>query len=163
MRCDEVRERLVAWDDGELSASEAAQVAAHARRCPSCAAHGEALRAVTPRLPALTVPDAVRRRLEERVDPARIFAAAAQPEATQPWSNRARAFLRREAQVPMPMVVAYAAVLTLAVSAAVVGWWSAPPPVAVAEQPSLVPAEQFEPASFTPAPDPAAPEPPSFR
>jgi hypothetical protein len=121
------------------------------------------LRAVTPRRPALAVPDEVRRRLAERLDTDLILAAAARAVEPVPWSLRARAFLRRDAQIPMPMVVAYAALLALAVSAAVIGWWSAPPPVEVADRPALVPAEQYEPASFRPEPEAGPPEAPPFR
>jgi anti-sigma factor (TIGR02949 family) len=36
MACDEVRERLSAWLDGELAAEERQEIAAHLEVCPGC-------------------------------------------------------------------------------------------------------------------------------
>jgi anti-sigma factor RsiW len=162
MRCDEVRERLVAWDDGELSPGEATQVGEHVRGCRACAARGEALRSVTPVAPQWAVPDHVLRALHERVTGDVVHAAAAPPEVPDPIVVRLHRFLRREAQVPMAAVVGYAALLLLAVSLAVSGWWTAAPSRTVADQPSTLPSEQYEPASFQPAP-PAVEDTDGFR
>jgi anti-sigma factor RsiW len=164
MRCDEARDRLVAWDDGELSPGEATQVAAHVRGCLACAGHAAALRAVTPR-PRPVVPADVLARLHARVDPDVVLTAAARPAPPTSFGAGVRGFLRREAQVPMGAVLAYAAVLALAVGLAAFGWWGAPTELRVADQPEPLPSEQYEPASFTPLPAPAAPveEPEGFR
>lgn len=162
MRCEEVRERLVAWDDGELSPGEATQVDEHVRSCRACAARDEALRAATPSAPQWSVPDHVLRALHERVTGDIVLAAAALPEANVPVALRLHRFLRREAQVPMAAVVAYAALLVLAVSLAVTGWWTTTPSGTVADQPSTLPSEQYEPASFQPG-TPAADDTDGFR
>jgi anti-sigma factor RsiW len=151
MRCHEVRERLVAWDDGELSPGEATQVDDHVRTCPACAAHGNALHGVTPRPSALHVPAHILAALHQRVDVDVVLAEVARQRDPDPVVVRLQRFLRQEAQVPMVAVVAYAAVLLLAVSLAVSGWWSSAPALTVADQPSTLPSEQYEPASFRPA------------
>ncbi|MEQ1504134.1 MAG: zf-HC2 domain-containing protein, partial [Myxococcota bacterium] len=68
MDCTEVRDRLIALDDGELGASERLQVERHLAGCAGCDRHRSRLRASAPRRPP-AAPRAVLDRLaEDRVD-----------------------------------------------------------------------------------------------
>lgn len=157
MRCDEARDRLVARDDGELSPGEATQVDEHLRGCAACAAHRGALQAVTPR-PRARPPAHALRRLDDALDVDLLLAKAAEAPAAEPLSTRARRFFGAEVTVPRTHALAYAAALLLAVGLAVAGWWSGEAPATVADHAAPLPSVQYEPASFRPAPAPAAPE-----
>ena len=56
MACDEVRERLSAWLDGELAAEERQQVAAHLEVCPGCQEEMAVLSRLDAALGTLEVP-----------------------------------------------------------------------------------------------------------
>jgi anti-sigma factor RsiW len=155
MWCVEVRDRLVAWADGELSPGEATQVEAHVRTCATCARHDAALRGVTPRPRLVRPPPEVMRRLDRALDVDVLLARAAREPAPEALAVRMQRFLRHETSVPRAGVLAYAALLLFAVSVAAVGWWGAAPAPTVADVPSTLPSEQYEPASFRPSAGPA--------
>ena len=43
MNCDQVREKLSEYLDGELAPSERSELASHIERCPSCASELETI------------------------------------------------------------------------------------------------------------------------
>jgi anti-sigma factor RsiW len=173
MRCEEVQDRLVAYDDQELSPGEHSQVAEHLRGCADCRALHADLRAVTPR-PHAVVPEALmvdlQLRLEALLD-ADPGPAAREPEAPAPW-------WQAETRVPAAVTLAYAAAFMLVAMWGAYQWkahqdlrlaLTATPDsfiVAGAEPASaptvaepLVEGAHFRPASWTP--EPAAPEAPA--
>ncbi|MEQ1566055.1 MAG: zf-HC2 domain-containing protein, partial [Myxococcota bacterium] len=77
MWCSEVRERLVAWRDDELGASEGAQVAEHVGGCASCREHDRKLAASRPHPPRARVPADLEARLARALDPDLLLARAA--------------------------------------------------------------------------------------
>lgn len=75
-KCEEVRERLSAWLDGELSEEGRAQVAAHLESCAACRrelAQLTALNAALAELAAPPVPLGLAERVLARVQPSRRF------------------------------------------------------------------------------------------
>ena len=135
MDCTDVTELLVAWQDGELSPSGAAQVEEHLGRCRACAAHAARLAAVTPE-PFLRPPSSVVRQLHAAVNVDAILAAADAPTAPPPTASP-------------PRWVMWAAVALLAA-----GWglsrWTAAGPALVNAPVHEIPADQFAPAAYTP-------------
>ena len=94
MRCRSIKERLVAWQDRELSPGEEAQVAEHLAQCADCAAQERALSGIEPE-DALLIPIHIERELRRRLDetaaaaspfpPARPVAESSRAAARWPW------------------------------------------------------------------------------
>lgn len=80
MTCDEVRSRLVAFQRGRLSASEAADVGAHLEACHACAHAGAVEQELTSvlerRLPAHPASFALKRRIAAQVETPRTLPRA---------------------------------------------------------------------------------------
>src|SRR5690348_4886945 len=112
MDCTDVRERLVALDDGELGASEAAIVSRHLDGCLTCRGRRARLHAATPRL-ALVVPADVRQRLEALDGPTvRSAAPAAAPDRAG-----------RRISLPLPAAIAWAFAFFAISAWGVANWW----------------------------------------
>lgn len=169
MECDEVRGRLVALHDDELSPSEGVQVREHVGRCISCGARERRLRATLPSPAFGPLPDAVRARFSAALDPSLILALAEEPvERVRPvplrgvWSAVTRA-----ASVPMGAVVVYLVLLAGSFAWGVSNWWTLAAlrePSAIGARPSAgatgaptavsgtaIPADQFRPAAYDPS------------
>jgi len=165
MRCWKIRARLVAYQDGELSPGEAHQVREHLAACARCRHLERRLEEVTPR-PELRVPAHVQARLEARVTgPAlRARSASLPPDRPRAASLRLIDWLRRDAGFSM------GAVLVCTVVAMLLGWslghlsHTALPRLARGTDPAItvleadgtverLPADQYRPASYTPADD----------
>lgn len=148
LTCSEVGERLVAWQDHELSPGEMVLVGEHLERCQGCRVRERRLAAATPG-PLPRVPRDVQADLWAKLDAA-LDDAAGRPAApslppVRPW------------RVPSALQVAYAAAL---LAALVWGWLNhvnaqnlqaaleteRARHVAGAE----IPADQFRPVSFVP-------------
>ncbi|MCB9687643.1 MAG: zf-HC2 domain-containing protein [Alphaproteobacteria bacterium] len=171
MECHEVRDRLVAWQDGELSPGETVQLEEHLDGCSDCRRHERRLADATPRPELLRprmdqrVPAHILAALADRVDADSILAAARRPEpAPPPHASRVASWLRAEARVPRGWMLVYAAVLFGAIGFGLSSLWSptAPPPARVGSIDDI-PAGQFQPASYdptraTPDSDPTVPE-----
>jgi anti-sigma factor RsiW len=174
MNCDEVRERLVALHDDELSPSEAVQVREHVARCASCTGTERALVEFRPTPPAWRPPDAVRDRLDRALDPALLFALAEAPiPVAHPTPKRAFwPGVRRATSVPLGAVVMYVVLLVGSFAWGVSNWWTlntlpeptvagAPAPApgtAIVRPPApdavggtAIPADQFRPAAWDPS------------
>jgi anti-sigma factor RsiW len=174
MECDEVRDRLVALHDDELSRSEAVQVREHLVACPACARADRRLRSSVPSRP-FVADDALRARLAEALDPALILAMAARPvEPPPPPRPRLWQIAGRAASVPVGAVVVYVVLLAASFGWGVSNWWSlqivgsgdpagvasgaaagvAPSVETASPAGTAIPADQFRPAAW----DPTAPE-----
>lgn len=130
MNCNECKENLNAYLDGELAAAQAGEMANHIAACAVCARELEALRKLcvgVAALPRATVPDSFLTGVRAKI-------AADQ---ASPFSTRAREWLR-ELFLPewnWPKVPAFATALVLltAVSIFYVGRDSARPPMTMAK------------------------------
>ena len=160
MTCREVSDRLVAWQDAELSPAEATRVREHLGRCGRCAARERRLAAATPRA-RLRVPDAVLARLEDRVDAEVVLALAERAPARPGLARRALGWLGAETRVPTAGLLVYAAALGLALAWGASNWWAlsrldgrvagaAGTDGAPAAASGEIPAEQFAPAAYDP-------------
>lgn len=118
MSCAWVEQRLVAWQDGELSPGEHTRVGEHLETCRSCRRLERDLARVTPR-PAAPVPSEATAALFARMDAALARA----------WDEPAPAPVlpRWAAPIGMPgaTVVAYAALLLLTVAWGTYNWRAA--------------------------------------
>ena len=168
MRCDEVRDRLVAWQDAELSPGEATRVEEHLAGCADCRLRERRLAAATPR------PELLRPRLDRRVPPdllaslaervsAEVVLAEARrvdPAPEVPPARAVGAWLRSEARVPMGWILVYAALLFGAIGFGLSGLWNptAPPQPRVTRAADN-PSGQFQPAAYDPAEGGALAEP----
>lgn len=74
-KCEEVREQLSAWLDGELAIEEHAQVAAHLNSCAACRRELAQLTALNTALAQLAapVPSGLAERVLARVQPSRRY------------------------------------------------------------------------------------------
>lgn len=165
MDCREVAERLVAWQDAELSPGESTRVREHLARCPACRVADRRLADATPRV-RLVVPPEVRARLEHRVDAGVILALADRPEA-RPTAIRVRRWLAHETRVPTVALAAYAVLLAATVAWGLSSAWSLArldPAGRVAGDgagaPREIPADQFVPAAYDPERSAIAPQDP---
>ncbi len=159
MRCTAVQQRLVAYQDQELSPGEQARVSEHLNRCIRCQAEEDALFSVTPR-PELVVPQHVQEHLQEAVDADILWALALQrppPTVGTQWAR----WWSRDAQFSRTAVFAYAAILLCAVSWGMTNWWTVSKLEAeIARQETIetiatppgtdIPAQQYRPAAYTP-------------
>jgi anti-sigma factor RsiW len=124
--CTEIRDRLVPFCDGELGPSESHVIEEHLGGCAACRDHLDRLDAVTPE-PALVIPapliDELDRRIRLALDEAerapRLVVRTPTPTA------RVGRWLGRPTGVSYGAALAYAAVLTLAVSWGMTNWWTA--------------------------------------
>ncbi|HUG52169.1 MAG TPA: zf-HC2 domain-containing protein, partial [Vicinamibacteria bacterium] len=124
-------ERLSAFLDGELDASERGEVERHLRECPACARHLEELSAV----------DAL----------AREAAVEAPPGYFEALPGKVRTRLRgRGRRAPLALWPALAAAAAIVLAAVLV-------PITLTRQRSIVPSMAEEPAHVVPAPAPAPP------
>lgn len=169
MRCEDVRERLVAHQDGELAPAEHAWVAEHLAHCPTCRAADARLRSVAPRR-CDDIDDATLIALQRRLDAA-LDAACDEAPADEPLpaldqaANTPAPWWRGEARVPVLALVAWATALALVSGWGLHQWttaqelrlameqpatptWGAPGAI-VAPDATLSP-EQFRPASYRP-------------
>jgi anti-sigma factor RsiW len=167
--CNEVVPRLVAWQDGELSRSEATQLEEHVAGCASCARAHHRL-ALTLPMPPLPPPARLRRRLAAALDVDAILAAAEQPEEPAPaapsWASWCWRSFARPSSVPYGAVLAYLALLAATFGWGASNWWAlqqadstatAAPSRAVGGRPGTatgeIPAHQFRPAAYDPEVD----------
>lgn len=164
MSCSEVQDRLVAWQDGELSPGETLQVGEHLEGCAACARLEARLDAATPRA-RLAPPAGVRAALADRVSAEVILALAERPPAPPPPPSpaaRLGRWLRRDATVPRGAVAGYLVVLAVVVGWGLSSWWSlaalraadADPHRAAQTSPATgapeIPADQWRPAAYNP-------------
>jgi anti-sigma factor RsiW len=152
---------LVAFQDGELAPSEHTQVREHLDQCVACANLERRLEEVTPR-PFIEVDpelqDTMWRRLDAAIDAAfRRHAALPHPSRLELWWR----WLAEETTVPTGAMLAYAALLLVAITWGAHNWWtaqqlqlvldrhdaSAPVQVVV---PAEIPADQYRPAAWVP-------------
>jgi anti-sigma factor RsiW len=166
MNCTAVRTRIVAWQDRELSPGEHVLVAEHLGSCAACRNQERRLAAVTPE-PFLHVPPRIEADFYDRLDRA-VEAAWAHPAPPQPPSMVAR--MRQTIPIPFTSAILYAVALLAALGWGGWNWWTARGlEQALAARPAIeppvttIPAEQFRPASWSPAeaarPEPADPRP----
>src|SRR5688572_30038098 len=150
MRCSEVRERLVAWRDGELGRSEQEQVEDHLLGCSGCAREDRRLVDARPRPGRLAPPAAVRARMLDRLDADRLLALADQREPA-PVERRAevprigsldwlRAQLGRPAPVSRGAALVYLMLLAGTFGWALSSWWSVPTTASPAPAGGAIPA-----------------------
>jgi anti-sigma factor RsiW len=169
VNCRAVRKRLVAYQDRELSPAEASQVDEHLAGCTACADLERRLAAVTPRR-FLQVDPRVEEAMWARLDAA-VHAAIDQAPHTRPerpWA-RAHRWLAEETRLPTAAVLAYGALLMLAVAWGASNWWAASqlqarleahPTVTALDTPILpdeIPADQYRPAAYSPDEPPRDP------
>jgi len=155
---------LVAFQDGELSPGELAQVREHLDRCDACARLEQRLREVTP-LPFLEVDPELQEMMWRRLDVA--IDAAFRHQQSLPAPSRVQLWWRwlaEEMSVPTGAMLAYAALLLIAITWGAHNWWTAQqlqlaldrrddsPPVQVVV-PAEIPADQFRPAAWAPEED----------
>lgn len=161
MECDEVRDRLVALHDDELSPSEGVQVREHLADCGSCTRTNRRLRGSIPVPPSFSGDD-LRARLARQLDPNLILAMADRPPKaaatpTPPESALWRG-ITHVASVPVGAVVVYVVLLAASFGWGVSNWWtlsSLRAPTAESPLPSgtAIPADQFRPAAYDPSAD----------
>ncbi|HHO50444.1 MAG TPA: zf-HC2 domain-containing protein [Deltaproteobacteria bacterium] len=161
MRCREARDRLVAFQDGELSRSEREQLVEHLTGCTRCRELEQRLRAVTPAPEPLQPPLHVQRRLRLALDVDTILTAAGdRPEVTAPGPiERLLRWLRRDLELPAAAAVAYVVILAAALGWGASNWWSlstlqqqryaATHGPATQDSPAI-PAEHWRPAAYNP-------------
>lgn len=167
MRCWNVRTRLVALQDGELSPGELRQVDEHLARCAECRQLEHRLGNVTPQARLMVPPD-VWARLHARVDGpvVRAIAATRPPSPPpSPWT-KLLAWLQRDAELSIGAVLVYGVVLALVLGWGFGNWRSlesieahlaaqddlrTPTPWRVVNEP--IPAGHYRPASWTPEED----------
>lgn len=160
MNCRAVRARLVAYQDRELSPAEELRVGEHLEGCAACRALEERLGSVTPR-PFLPSDPAHEQALWKRLDAAlEAERAKGVPLRAPTRLERARAWLVEETRMPTVAVIAYAALLLLAVAWGTNNWWEARGLQAslgaariaatAGSAPEEIPADQYRPAAFRP-------------
>ncbi len=155
MDCEDVLDRLVALEEGELGPSEEELVRRHLAGCPTCATVSSRLGQSLPR-PGLAVPLVVRNRLA-RLEASTLLAAA----DPLPSGRRARP---ATVSLPVPAAVGYAAVLVVVLAWGMANWREravlearlalGPPQAAAAPE---IPASDYRPAAWTPNPTPESP------
>jgi len=170
VNCRAVRKRLVAYQDRELSPAETEQVAEHLGSCSGCAGLERRLAAITPR-PCLQVDPETQQALWERLDTAvqEAMDEVPHPRSESSWA-RAHRWLAEETRLPTAAVLAYAALLLLAVAWGASNWWAASqlqtrleiqPTTTALDTPILpeaIPADQYRPAAYSPD-DPSGDDP----
>ena len=164
MHCRGVRRRLVAFQDGELSPGEHTQVRDHLGRCEACARLEQRLAQVTPR-PFLELDPELQETMWGRLDAA--IDAAFRHQQSLPRPSRVQVWWRwltEETTVPTGAMLAYAALLLVAITWGAHNWWTAQQlqlaldrrdgaaPVQVVV-PAEIPADQFRPAAWVPEED----------
>jgi len=163
MRCHAVQQRLVAYQDDELSPGERTRVDDHLRECARCQADEDAIFAATPR-PQLVVPWHIEQRLRDEVDAEILWALAQVRPAPQSLAIRWRRWWNRDTQLSRFTAAAYAILLVGAVTWGGLNWWSLSVLEAQIARPEIVdtrdrtpdaniPAEQYQPASYSPNSD----------
>lgn len=159
MRCRHVHERLVAYQDRELAPAEHTRVQEHLDGCEACAQLEQRLRQVTPKAFLDLEPSASQwAALDERLDQEWDRVERSPRLRTSAWH-----WVWEEARLPPGAVVAYAAMLFLAVAWGAKNWYTAQQlQVALAEQvgpataaappvgPGAIEPDHFVPASWTP-------------
>src|SRR5262245_46023849 len=98
MRCDDCRDALSSYVDGELMPEEAKSIRDHIASCSECATEHETLTALSRRLK-----EGLERRRAPDVLKARIRSAVAQPDAFEPVARPHR--LRRQVLIAAGLVV----------------------------------------------------------
>jgi anti-sigma factor RsiW len=163
MRCHHVQQRLVAYQDRELSPGEHAKVCDHLSGCDRCQADEDALFAVTPQA-QLMVPWHLEQQLRDRVDIEVLWALAqARPEPPV-RSRRWARWWTAQTEMSRMSVAMYAALLLGAIAWGGLNWRQASllegeiarQEIAdglVTSPPSKIPAAQYKPASYTPEAD----------
>lgn len=122
MRCRDVRARLVALQDGEVTPSERVQLDEHLAECSRCRLEYSRLEGLPE--PHLRVPPEIGRRLWEKVRATPVLALVrqaapmAEPRTTDAW----RAWLSTNAGVSRGAMLAYGAMLALVLTLAAVSW-----------------------------------------
>jgi anti-sigma factor RsiW len=163
MRCHHVQQRLVAYQDRELSPGERTQVDDHLRTCDRCQTDEDALFAVTPQA-QLIVPWHLKQQLRDQVDIEILWALAqAKPEQTVRSERWAR-WWTRHTELSRMSVAVYAALLLGALAWGGLNWQHASLLEAEIARheivdsvstspPTKIPATQYKPASYTPKGD----------
>jgi anti-sigma factor RsiW len=163
MVCDEVRDRLVALHDDELSPSEVAQVREHVATCPSCAGANRRIVRSTPTAPSFGPGDALRARLSQQLDPSLILALAERPVVVAPRRALPLSVVWRGfthvASIPVGAVVVYILLLAASFGWGVSNWLTlsalrAPATESPTPTGTEIPADQFRPAAWDPSADP---------
>ena len=158
MDCRNTRARIVAWQDEELSPGEDALVREHVLACGSCRAHERRLRRVTPR-PFLQVPAQLQSELWDRLDQA-VDAAARQPAPPAPVARPWAQLWARRTPVPTAMLALYGILLAISLGWGLHNWTLlhvgvGAPVVASGPEVVSIPGDQYQSASWKPAPSPA--------
>ena len=163
MQCTAIQQRLVAFQDSELSPGELVRVQEHLASCSTCRSDQRSLDRIGPL--RLEIPIHATRAMHEVTHPDLIWElAASRPKSTsvEPWSR----WLTREIEVPTWWVLAAAALLATSIGwaasssvsldrSAVARAARAPsPPSAVMAPGAEVPANQFRAASWRASDDP---------
>jgi anti-sigma factor RsiW len=114
MRCEEARQWLGAWRDGELASTEGQAIADHVAQCPACAEEERVLRRLGSALLRLraTAPDGLRQRLHAAV-------------ASEGPGNTPHEIERAGGRRGWSRAAATRAIAATAVIAACMGWLSA--------------------------------------
>lgn len=165
MRCTDVQDRLVAWQDEELAPSEAVQVGEHVARCSECRSIDRRLR-VASLDDALVIPASVSARLRAATDVDVLLAKAEDPrrELRYRLEPAWRRWLLEAIEVPAwSLVAAAAAILVVAGYTAHIALELHDTQAELARAtrdatpsgiaPVELPADQFQPASFQPGED----------
>lgn len=118
MDCHEVEDRMAAWLDAELSPGEAELIARHLEHCPACAATMRRMEAQA--FPRLHLPDVGAPGFWDRMDAVLDREQERRVEAEAAPAARAASggWLRGEVRLPRATLLAYAALLVLAVGVA---------------------------------------------
>ncbi len=147
MDCEDAQALIVAWQDGELSKSGAAQVEEHLSRCQACAWTARRLSDISPK-PFLRPPEAVLSRLDRSLDVDLLLQRAAQP---APAESGWRRWLARQRSISHAELLVAAALWALSLGMGA-SWWAdrQGAPASASVMGSEIPGEQFAPASYTP-------------
>jgi anti-sigma factor RsiW len=165
MNCNNVRTRLVAWQDEELSPGEHVLVGEHLDRCAECRALEKRLARVTPE-PFANLDPRLEREMWSRLDRALDEAANSPPPPVVAVRKPGwRDFFAAPFEMPFGVALAWGAALGFAVVWGASNWLAAreleatlarraapDAGVTTADSGSL-PADQYRPASWTPEAD----------
>lgn len=165
MQCSWVIDKLVAFQDDELSPGECTFVGEHLDGCDACSEHEIALRDVTPE-PFLEIPPEVLAQMAAAIDQAVAdeLASPKRPMAPSLWTRSTR-WLRKDRDTPNGALLGYGLVLAACLSWGVSNWFAVQALQAEVERPTIahttagdpagaiVPSDQYQPASWTPEDD----------